>query len=125
MRFFTVLVALAAIIGHAAKHSHPRRHFQKAVASYYRDDGFATASGRHYTYGFASLIFGNEWGKRVLFCYARCVIGRLDDHGPYVAGRTFDFDERLASATGLSQSGRGVVTVRWTPIRRVLVGRLK
>lgn len=79
-----------------------------AVASWYDDSG-STASGRHYTYGFASLMFGSEWGKRIMFCYRRCVVGQLDDHGPYVGGRSFDLNPALKNATGCSD----LCTVRW------------
>jgi hypothetical protein len=73
-----------------------------ATASWYYDAG-ATASGRHYRYGFASLRYGSEWGKHVRFCYRmRCTTGRLDDHGPYIAGRTFDLNPALKQALGCS-----------------------
>jgi hypothetical protein len=71
-----------------------------AVASWY-DDGGVTASGRHYQHGFASLMFGSGWGRRVRFCHVqRCATGRLDDHGPYVSGRLFDLSWGLKAALG-------------------------
>lgn len=71
-----------------------------ATASWYFDAG-QTASGRHYRYGFASLRYGSDWGKRVRFCYRmRCRVGRLDDHGPYIAGRSFDLNPALKQAIG-------------------------
>ena len=94
-----ILAALAAAIGSHVKAPVPPP-MSPALASWYDDSG-QTASGRHYPYGFASLAFGSEWGKAVLFCYrGRCVTGRLDDHGPYVSGRTFDLNERLHVALG-------------------------
>jgi hypothetical protein len=72
---------------------------QSALASWY-DDAGSTASGAHYPYGFAALIFGSQWGKKVLFCYRRCATGTLDDHGPYVGGRTFDLNPALKAALG-------------------------
>jgi hypothetical protein len=86
----------------------PEPAMSVATASWYDDSG-TTASGRHYTYGFAALIFGSEWGTRVLFCARACVVGTLDDHGPYVSGRTFDLNEALHDATGCSD----LCTVRW------------
>jgi hypothetical protein len=69
-----------------------------ALASWYYDAG-TTASGWHAGMGFASLMFGSRWGHRVRFCYGRrCVIGELDDHGPYVVGRAFDLSPRLRAA---------------------------
>jgi hypothetical protein len=80
-----------------------------ALASWY-DYGGTTASGRSYTYGFASLLFGSAWGTRVLFCHAgRCHVGELDDHGPYVAGREFDLWPPLRDALACPD----LCTVRW------------
>ena len=79
-----------------------------ATASYYDDSG-TTASGTHYTLGFASLMYGSEWGRAVSFCAASTtgcagpvVTGQLDDHGPYVSGRAFDLNEALRIALGCS-----------------------
>jgi hypothetical protein len=80
-----------------------------ALASWYDDTG-QTASGRHYLYGYASLMFGSQWGHRVRFCYrTRCTVGRLDDHGPYVTGRSFDLNRALRDALGCPD----LCTVRW------------
>jgi hypothetical protein len=86
----------------------PPPPMQTAVASWYDDSG-TTASGRHYTYGYASLLFGSDWGHAVRFCYQRCVIGRLDDHGPYVTGRLFDLNPQLKEALGCPD----LCTLRW------------
>ena len=97
----SIAAALTALIlSPATAAVQPRAPANVALASWY-DDAGATASGVHYTYGFASLIFGSEWGRRVTFCYGgRCVTGRLDDHGPYVGGRTFDLNGSLKAALG-------------------------
>lgn len=81
----------------------------QAVASFYDDSG-ATASGEHFTYGFASLIF--PFGTRIEFCFTSCAIGIDQDHGPYIGGRTFDLNEELAQATGLINAGVGTVRYR-------------
>lgn len=57
-------------------------------------------------------MFSSQWGKRIRFCYRRCVVGRLDDHGPYISGRAFDFNWALKTATGCP----GLCRVRWIPI---------
>lgn len=109
-----VLLAVVALFAgtHHRRHHHRRPPMQDAVASYYYDSG-QTASGLHYTYGFASLLFGSRWGQRVLFCYRRCVVGRLDDHGPYVTGRLFDLNVALHDALGCP----GLCDLRWRTIR--------
>ncbi len=123
----TFLAVVAILFGGPGKHHHrhgvcrtkacekrvqarwDRRHpMRTALASWYEDGG-ATASSRHYQYGFAALIFGSEWGKRIRFCSSRCVTGTLDDHGPYVGGRTFDFNGPLKRALGCSD----LCTIRW------------
>lgn len=111
--YFALLLAslashTSAIRHHHRRHRHPIVRMNESIASWYYDAG-STASGTHYTNGFAALIFGSEWGKKVLFCYQRCAVGYLDDHGPYVGGRTFDLNQNLAGAIGFS----GVGTVRW------------
>lgn len=89
------------------------RNWPQAVASWY-DDGGPTASGAHYTYGFASLIF--SFGTRIEFCYpagttnARCVVGVDDDHGPYIDGRTFDMNQNIEGILGFD--GVGTVSYR-------------
>ena len=110
---------LAVCMSALAMHGERQRHrvtaqpaMSTAVASWYYIYG-RTASGYSYTYGFASLIFGSEWGKRVMFCYqGRCQVGRLDDHGPYVSGRTFDLSPPLRAALNCP----GLCDVRWRPL---------
>jgi hypothetical protein len=84
-----------------------------ALASWYDDSG-QTASGRHYTYGFASLMFGSEWGRAIRFRHGSAtVVGQLDDHGPYVSGRSFDLNAALKAALGCSD----LCSVRWGYVR--------
>jgi hypothetical protein len=78
----------------------PPKPLHAALASWYDDSG-TTASGLHFAYGYASLLFGSAWGRRVEFDYGgRRVVGQLDDHGPYVGGRSFDLSPRLRAALG-------------------------
>ena len=67
-------LVFAAVVPHGHKHHRhkpkppPAPPMSRAVASWYNDSGM-TASGRHYLYGFASLMFGSDWGHRIRFCY--------------------------------------------------------
>lgn len=115
MHYFASLWMVLSLMspGHHHKRHHHRKHHRNppmnvAVASWYYDSG-QTASGIHYPYGFASLMFGSRWGTRVLFCAQRCAVGQMDDHGPYVSGRSFDLNPALKNATGCSD----LCTVRW------------
>lgn len=88
-------------------HRHPRPDppplpWHSAVASWYAEHGGGACglgpdvqSG----YRFASLILA--CGTRVQFRYAgRTVTATMADHGPYVAGRTFDLNAALRGALG-------------------------
>jgi hypothetical protein len=110
-----LIFSIGAINSHHSKHHRhhhkprpPRAHYSVSLASWYDDSG-TTASGIHYRYGYAALIFGSQWGKRVQFCYNTCVVGRLDDHGPYVGGRTFDLNWALKNTVGCPD----LCKVRW------------
>lgn len=112
----SLAVALTALIlgAPAQPATLPEPEGQVALASWY-DDGGATASGVHFTYGFASLMFGSRWGHRVTFCHAgRCATGRLDDHGPYVGGRAFDLNASLRFALACPD----LCWLRWRDWRR-------
>lgn len=85
---------------------HQRRHrrylvnrMPTAVASWYEDAG-ATACGTHYALGFASRTL--PCGQRVRFCRTdrHCATGTVQDRGPFIAGRLFDFNAGLKAATG-------------------------
>lgn len=90
------------------------------LASWY-DDAGTTASNEHAALGFAHLgpgetaegwtpaAGGLRMGTRVELCAARCAVGTMDDHGPYIAGREFDLGPALKAAIGCSDLCR----VRW------------
>lgn len=85
-----------------------------ATASWF-DDPPGTTAGPHQSNGFAALIYGSNWGLAVRFCYrGRCAVGHLEDHGPYVSGRTFDLGSNLRAALGFD----GVDSVRYVVLRR-------
>jgi hypothetical protein len=100
-------MAMAFRFGLAILHLHPAQVApippptpNVAEASWY-DDGGQTASGRHYRYGFASLLFGSDWGLPIRFRHgSNTATGQLDDHGPYVSGRQFDLNPSLKAALG-------------------------
>jgi hypothetical protein len=76
----------------------PSAASQTATASWFRDGG-PTASGQHFRFGYASLAYGSRWGHRIRFCHrGHCVVGKMEDHGPYTGNRRFDLNERLKNA---------------------------
>lgn len=81
-----------------------------AVASWYDTPGVgACALGPDVQsgYRFASLILA--CGAAILVCHAGCVVATMADHGPYVAGRTFDLNVNVRDAIACG----GVCLVRW------------
>lgn len=81
-----------------------------AIASYYTTEGVgACGYGSVQTgYRFASLILA--CGTVIRIChYSNCAYAEMVDHGPYVAGRTFDLNYNLKNALGCG----GICAVRW------------
>ena len=88
--------------------AHPPMH--PAIASWYDQSGPGACNlpgGAQTGYRFASLIL--RCGTRIRICARRCVTAVMADHGPYVAGRTFDLNVNLRSAIGCG----GLCDVRW------------
>jgi hypothetical protein len=79
--------------------------YQQTVASWYNDGG-GTACGFHAGMGVANKTL--PCGTKVTFVYGgRRVTATVDDRGPFVAGRTWDFNQNTAAALGMG----GVATV--------------
>jgi rare lipoprotein A (peptidoglycan hydrolase) len=96
---------------HQRRHVRRRRHVLEvvemtpAVASWYYDAG-NTACGFHAQYGVANRTL--PCGTKVMLRYGRhSVTATVDDRGPFVFGRSYDLDQRTASALGMW----GVATV--------------
>lgn len=87
---------------------HPQPPMQTAVASYY-DLGGDGACGIPAQSGYQFANLSMACGTRVEFCYQTCVVGIMDDRGPYVAGRLFDLNVNLQEALGCG----GLCSVRW------------
>ena len=92
-------------------HRHIKRHALRVVvmtpvvASWYYDEG-DTACGFHAEYGVANKTL--PCGTKVMLRYGRrSVTATVDDRGPFVYGRSYDLDQRTATALGMW----GVATV--------------
>jgi rare lipoprotein A (peptidoglycan hydrolase) len=110
-------VARTARVRH--KHPHHRKHYRHhlkrvaldlmqmtpTVASWYYDEG-DTACGFHAEYGVANKTL--PCGTKVTLRYGgHSVTATVDDRGPFIYGRSYDLDQRTASALGMW----GVATV--------------
>jgi hypothetical protein len=90
---------------HTLAHAARLTVFQQTVASWYNDAG-STACGFHATMGVANKTL--PCGTKVTFRLGnRSVTAVVDDRGPFVAGRTWDLNQNLAAALGVS----GVATL--------------
>jgi rare lipoprotein A len=70
--------------------------YQQSVASWYNDAG-GTASGFHANFGVANRTL--PFGTKVTFRYGgRSVTAVVDDRGPFVGGRDWDFNQNTAAA---------------------------
>jgi hypothetical protein len=79
--------------------------YRQTVASWYNDGG-GTACGFHAGMGVANKTL--PCGTKVTFVYGgRRVTATVDDRGPFVAGREWDFNQNTAAALGMG----GVATV--------------
>jgi rare lipoprotein A len=50
-------------------------------------------------------------GTKLEVCYVDCKVVRVNDRGPYVAGRDLDLSQAAAEAVGLTTVGTDVVDV--------------
>ena len=96
----------------APVHRHPKPDpppLQSALASYYAEHGGGACGVDDVQrgYRFASLFLA--CGARIRICHSGCVTATMADHGPYVAGRTFDLNVNLRSAIGCGD----LCSVRW------------
>jgi rare lipoprotein A (peptidoglycan hydrolase) len=78
---------------------------EPTVASWYYDAG-NTACGFHAYYGVANKSL--PCGTHVTFEYGgRSVVATVDDRGPFVYGRDYDFNQNISARLGMY----GVATV--------------
>lgn len=90
-----------------------RAHAESMVASYYgAESGHRTASGETFRpMGMTAAHRSLAFGTRLRVCRGgRCVVVRITDRGPFVAGRSLDLSEGAARVIGLPGVGRVEVT---------------
>ncbi|MCL2331882.1 MAG: septal ring lytic transglycosylase RlpA family protein [Actinomycetia bacterium] len=80
-------------------------------ASWY-DTGSTTANGEHfYPDGLTAACLLVDFNTYLRVTYqGRSVVVRVNDHGPYVAGRVIDLSRGAAEAIGMKSAGVGQVT---------------
>jgi rare lipoprotein A len=69
--------------------------------------GSRTANGEHMNCGAMTAAHRTlPFGTRVTVCHHGCVVVRINDRGPFVAGRHIDLTPAAAHAIGLNQTGQ-------------------
>jgi rare lipoprotein A len=125
MRNLTVLLVMIGLLGLAGCASTPRytpesEGAEIGFASYYADrfQGRRTASGERYDrHALTAAHRRFKFGTLVhVTCLAngRSVTVRINDRGPFVAGRIIDLSHAAAETLGMLQAG--VVKVRIVPV---------
>ena len=69
--------------------------------------GSRTANGERMNCGaFTAAHRTLPFGSRVKVCHSGCVVVRINDRGPFVAGRHIDLTPAAAHAIGISSTGQ-------------------
>lgn len=83
----------------------------RVVASYYWQ-GTKTANGERFNpYGMTAAHRTLPFGSRLYVCLQGCVLIRINDRGPFIAGRDLDLSLGAARAIGLNKKGVATVTI--------------
>jgi rare lipoprotein A len=91
-------------------------HAEPMLSSWYGPglEGNFTANGEvfdpYYDYTAASLYY--PMGTVLEVCYVDCAVVRVNDLGPYVAGRDLDLSQVAAEDVGLTAVGTDTVEVQ-------------
>jgi rare lipoprotein A len=111
-RALLALIALLSVLCLVGALSAGRAEAQPVVASYYGHElaRSPTASGEPFNpYGFTAAHPYLPLGTNLQVCYQGCVTVRVNDRGPFVAGRGLDLSLGAAQTIGLNGPGVGVV----------------
>lgn len=119
MRRYYLLLLFAVLL-----HSCAKRVTETGKASYYAQSlrGKPTASGAPYhpgrrTAAHRTLPFGTKVRVKNMET-GRSVTVRINDRGPFVAGRIIDLSRKAARKTGLLKSGVATVQLRYKRPKR-------
>ena len=109
---FKALAVAGALLAASLAFAQDEANAEPLVSSYYGAElaGSPTASGELFNpYDYTAAHPYLPFGTQLLVCYDGCVTVRVNDRGPYVAGRDIDLSQAAAEAIGLTYAGVGVV----------------
>lgn len=108
--FLAISAGVAGVVG--------AQQSEQMVASWYGPgfEGATTASGETFDpYGYTAAHKTLPFGTTMIVTYqGSFVVVRINDRGPYVAGRDLDLSQGAAEAIGLTAAGSGTVDVTYT-----------
>ncbi len=107
--FLGVSLAVAGVVG--------AQQTEQMNASWYGPgfEGATTASGEPFDpYGYTAAHKTLPFGTTMEVCYEGCVNVRINDRGPFIAGRDLDLAQGAAEAIGLTAVGHATVNVTYT-----------
>ncbi len=107
--FLGVSLVVAGVVG--------AQQTEQMNASWYGPgfEGATTASGEPFDpSGFTAAHKTLPFGTTMEVCYEGCVNVRINDRGPFIAGRDLDLAQGAAEAIGLTAVGEATVNVTYT-----------
>ncbi|MGH3088440.1 MAG: septal ring lytic transglycosylase RlpA family protein, partial [Rubrobacteraceae bacterium] len=107
--FLAVSLAVSGAVG--------AQQSERMYASWYGPgfEGATTASGEPFDpYGYTAAHKTLPFGTMLEVCYQGCVVVRVNDRGPFIAGRDLDLAQGAADAIGLTAAGHAWVDVTYT-----------
>lgn len=107
--FLGISMAVAGVVG--------AQQTEQMNASWYGPgfEGATTANGEVFDpSGFTAAHKTLPFGTTLEVCYEGCVNVRINDRGPFIAGRDLDLSQGAADAIGLTAVGHAVVNVTYT-----------
>lgn len=115
MKSFLKMLMVAGVLVVSLGAVQEKAQAEPMLSSWYGPglEGNLTASGEvfdpysDYTAAHPYLPFGTE----LEVCYVDCTVVRVNDRGPYVAGRDLDLSQAAAEEIGLTTVGTDVVEV--------------
>lgn len=116
MKSFLGMLLVVSVFAVSLVASQEEAEAQAMVSSWYGPglEGGVTASGEvfepYYEYTAAHRYL--PMGTELEVCYETCTVVRINDRGPYVAGRDLDLSQIAAEEIGLTAVGTDVVRVR-------------
>ena len=115
MKSFLRMLLVAGVFALSLAAFQDEARAEEILSSWYGPglEGNLTASGEAFNpyYEYTAAHPYLPMGTELEVCYASCTVVRVNDRGPYVAGRDLDLSQAAAEEVGLTAVGTDVVEV--------------